>query len=139
MTPDLRAQLLKAAEQLERTASMEDREHPKPDDYCQSAGGDGSRSLAALLRQAAAALVEPPASAGQTIDCPICRMQGIGPGGHWAWHRFCRAELNPIALYAFVKSPAFGEAGQKIAANIAALAGMDVAVVEKEIGTWKKK
>jgi hypothetical protein len=44
----------------------------------------------------AAPLTERPAT------CAICRVQGIGGGGHWAWHDFCQCELNPIALIQWI-------------------------------------
>lgn len=59
--------------------------------------------------------------------------------GHWAWHNLCRAELNPVALYAFVRHAEFGDAGQRIAEHIAAVTGLDIAKVEQEIASWEKK
>jgi DNA adenine methylase len=84
----------------------------------------------------AAALVREPET------CGICRMQnaGVRTGlGHWKWHNLCRAELNPVALYAFVSRSTFGEAGKQIAAHIAAVAGMDVPQIEQEIASWDRK
>lgn len=80
-----------------------------------------------------------PPNASQEAACGICRMQNSLIGSHWAWHRFARAELNPVALYAMASRSEFGEAGKRIAAHIAAVCGMDVAGVEKEIATWDRK
>jgi hypothetical protein len=82
-------------------------------------------------------MTDPGAAPG--TPCDICRMQQAGPVAHWAWHRFCRAELNPVALYAYVTRAAHGEVGAQIGKHIAAVTGMDVFAIEQEIASWEKQ
>jgi hypothetical protein len=55
-TTSIRARLLERADSYDRLAGMEDHEFPEPDEFCSARGGDGSRSTASVLRDAAAAL-----------------------------------------------------------------------------------
>ena len=68
--------LEKCAQTLERIAKAEDNESPEPDAYCATKGGDHSREVALLLREAASRLAEwtrelPPEA------CHNCRGFGV--------------------------------------------------------------
>ena len=59
-------------------------------------------------------------------ECAICRMQRCPPGSHWAWHDYCRSELNPIALVGVLDlMPRTDEVAQ-IRRYVIAVTGMDV-------------
>lgn len=62
------------------------------------------------------------------IDCRICRQQNSFSGiGHWAWHRFCREELNPIAMIQRIERQDLGAAGHALIGYVVAVTGMDIA------------
>lgn len=66
------------------------------------------------------------------IDCAICRQQNSFSGvGHWAWHRFCRAEVNPIALIAFIDRNSQPDAADKILRYVVAITGMNLKAVRQ--------
>ena len=56
-------------------------------------------------------------------DCEICRLQR-GFAAHWAWHDYCRAELNPLALVQWIEH-SFPTMGGPIVQHIVAVTGMD--------------
>lgn len=64
------------------------------------------------------------------IECAICRQQNSFSGvGHWAWHDFCRAEINPIALIEFIDRNSQADAADKILRYVVAITGMDLKAV----------
>lgn len=56
--------------------------------------------------------------------CDICRLQRSL--AHWAWHRYCRAELNPIALLGLLDLMEQTDQVRRITAYVVASTGMDV-------------
>lgn len=64
------------------------------------------------------------ASIAQSRSCGICRMQRLGDG-HWRWHDFARAELNPIALVQFIDSLPDSEAKTRIRGYVVGCSGLD--------------
>jgi hypothetical protein len=61
------------------------------------------------------------------IGCRICRQQNSFSGiGHWAWHNYCRAELNPIALIEFIERNRHADAADRILRYVVAVTGMDL-------------
>jgi hypothetical protein len=69
------------------------------------------------------------------IQCPICRQQNSFGGGHWAWHQFCRAELNPIALVEWMDGVALTPEVKRIMQYVVAVTGMDVAAARAALAT----
>lgn len=73
------------------------------------------------------------------IDCPICRSQNSFSGiGHWAWHQFCRAELNPIAMIQHIESMRLGIGGASLIGYIATVTGMDLDAARKALRDEEK-
>ena len=75
-----------------------------------------------------------PSDINNWIGCPICRQQNSFSGiGHWAWHNVCRAELNPVALVAFIEGRKLGEAGDSIVRYVITVTGMNIAAMRKAL------
>ncbi len=72
----------------------------------------------------------PPSTPNDWIACPICRQQNSFGCGHWAWHRFCLAELNPVAFVQWLDGLDYGisQVGLKarIMGYVATVTGMDL-------------
>jgi hypothetical protein len=66
-------------------------------------------------------------------ECEICRLQD--GRACWAWHKFCRAELNPIALIQFIEGQKLGVAGDVIVGYVSAVTGMDI----KAFREWEQR
>lgn len=62
----------------------------------------------------------------QTPACAICRMQRGTGLAHWAWHAYCQAELNPIALVARLDAMPQTPEVQQLRAYVLTVTGMDV-------------
>jgi hypothetical protein len=61
---------------------------------------------------------------GPRTSCEICRMSGQSVC--WAWHKFCRADLNPVALIQFIERQRLGVGGDVIVGYVYAVTGMDI-------------
>ena len=65
-------------------------------------------------------------------DCAICRVQRLG--GHWAWHRYCQCELNPVGFLDFIDRLPQTPEVEKIRQCLVALTGMDIEGARAALG-----
>ena len=74
--------------------------------------------------------IPPETAPNDWINCRICRQQNSFSGiGHWAWHKFCVNEINPIALIQFIEQNGNADAADKILRYVVAITGMDLKAV----------